>query len=281
MILNKEIAQCVNNEKVASRRLGGVVVNRNENLRYSHYTVSDSITNLVEVYITDELRMAGLPFRELKRLAAIELKRIKDDPFGETSIDPHVSDADARAQRAVNRLRESIQEAVTFPIAVKSSVESERDTYYGKEDLIDQFLFMRELQFVSQERLSDEQKALLEFLPVYGAVKSNVREFLIMKRIVGATEIHDVVVPFQTYGWAGSGDPDSELALVTSEHEDLIEAIGFKLPPKLLRYRYITMAFNEVLGVYLHDLAGRNVLYYSENGNRKYAVIDQVRHRVE
>lgn len=279
MIAEKGIEHFSTQNNKASRKLGGVVVERHNELNYTHYALTGSSAEPIEIYLADELKMAGLPFRRLKEFVISELERVESDPFGETCIDPHVSNPEAQSKRAVNHLREGIQAAITLPVAVKTSFESQDDPDVRKEDLIDQFLYMRELQLVSQERLSNKQKTILEFLSVYGAVRVGSQEFLIMRYIAGATETEDIVVPYQTYGWPGSGDPDSEYALRASGHRDLLEAIGFKLPPEILRYRYIAGMLSGILGMPLYDLAGRNLLYYSEGESRKYVIIDQVRHK--
>lgn len=281
MITERGMTQFSTRDDQASRKLGNIVFARNDELKYTHYTLHGNSAEPLEIYIADELKMTGLPFKRLKRYAIRELRRIKSDSLGETNIDPHVSERFARSRRAVNCLRERIQGAINLPIAVKSSVESQKDSDLEKEDLIDQFLFMRELQFASQMRLSDKQKKVFGFLPVYGAIRADGQDFLIMKHIMGATEIQDREVPFITHGWAGGGDPYSEYAVAISEHKALLEAIGFDLPSAgSVRYRYITSELSSLLGMRLHDLAGRNVLYHSDGGKRKYVIIDQVRNEL-
>lgn len=261
-------------ESVKTREFTRVVYERNATLQYSHYTVKGDIP--VEVYISNEMRGLGLSFRNLKRLARAELSRVDSDPFGDTSIDPHLTEDFAQEQRAVNRLVDSVQELVGQPIAIKSAVA--KPGSYLREDLIDQYLFMRELQLRSQERLTEEQRTKIGFLPVYGAVRVGEKDFLFMKYIQGASEIQDQEIAYPNYGWMGSGDPDTEMAFSRAKHKDLLKVMDFEGPFKgSIRWRHVTRELGIMIGMRLHDLVGRNVLFYQEEGVRKYVVIDQVR----
>jgi hypothetical protein len=256
-------------------QLGGIACERNTELGLSAYTKEDeSIT----IYVSDELKHLGLRFRMLRELGIAEIQRVNNDPFGETSIDPHVSEPFARAQRSVNRLRDDIQNLVTLPIALKSSYQT-ANTVQHREDLLDQYLFMRRLQVQSQARLSPEQREVIEFLPVYGAVRIGDQDLLVMKRVKDAKEIEDRRVPFRSYGWPGSGDPDSELAFSSLQHVEFLEALGHDTSNMIgpVRWRTVTMRLSEMMGIPLHDLAGRNVLYTEAEEHRKYFIIDQVR----
>lgn len=261
-------------------QIGNVSVERNNELGYTHYNVFKT-DGPIDVYISDELRNFGLPFRKLKELAIAELDRVRNDPFGETSIDPHVYEDSFRAQRAVNRLEDELQALIGEPLAIKSSVSSQGENFYKREDLLDQYLFMRQLQLRAQEHLNDRQKATLEFLPVYGAIRVGNQEFLIMKYIKGANEIEDHALRFLTLGWMGSGDPYFEPGFSASEHRDFLEALGNDyVRHGCVRWRHISFALGEILGISINDLAGRNVLYYQDGKSKKYVIIDQLRNRV-
>lgn len=260
-------------------QVGNVSVERNNELGYTRYNISKP-DGPIDVYISDELRNFGLPFRKLKELAVAELDRVRNDPFGETSIDPHVSEDSFRAQRAVNRLEDKLQALIGKPLAIKSSVSSQGN-FYKREDLLDQYLFMRQLQLRAQERLTNRQKATLEFLPVYGAIRVGNQEFLIMKYIEGANEIEDHTLRFLSHGWMGSGDPYFEPGFSASEHRDLLEALGNDyVGHGCVRWRHISFALSEILGISINDLAGRNVLYYQDGKSNKYVIIDQPKNRV-
>lgn len=221
-----------------------------------------------------------MSFRRLKEAALVELERLRRDPFGETSIDPHVLESEFQGRRAVNSLQEDIQSLVRLPVAIKSTFGPEKG-YFRREDLVDQFIFMRELQFRARECLLEQQRETIEFLPVYGVIKTREQDFLIMKRIEGGTEIADCRVRFLSYGWPGSGDPDYEPAFYAKDHQDLLEAMGLRnTAVEPIRWRYITQHLGNQLGLRLHDLAGRNVLYYQEEDRQKYVVIDQVRDKI-
>lgn len=266
------------------RKLGGVEIERNNSLQFTNYTVIPGNTGLtpVEIYISDELRMAGLSFRELRDIVRVELQRVIADPFGATSIDPHVDDSELRARRSVNRLAAEAQVLIGHPLAVKSVYEQQEDnaddgiSSSGREDLIAQYLFMRQLQLVAQRRLDERRRAKIEFLPVYGAVRVGEQQFLVMKYIKGAREIRDRVVPYRTQGgWPGNGEPISEMAFSGLEHPGFVQALGFSYPPEIVRWRDVGDLFEEMLGIHLHDLVGRNVLYYQHEGEMRYVVIDQ------
>lgn len=256
---------------------GSVAIERNNDLECSRYVI-DGRDLPIEIYISDELRNAGLSFKKLKEFGIAELKRIRDEPFGETNIDPHVSENFAREQRAINRIRDDIQSLIGDPIAIKSSTpEGNRINMGG--DLIDQYLFMRKLQIVSGETLTAEQKRVIEFLPVYGVVRVGNVGFLIMKLIKRGQEIKDEPVPVTPIGW-GYGYPEFEPAFSAPEHKELIDVLRLNYFDGLMKWSYVCSALGRALGIRLHDLAGRNVLCSRNGASKKYTIIDQVRNEI-
>ncbi len=219
------------------------------------------------------MRNAGLSFKKLKEFATSEFSRLENDPFGKTSIDPHVSEDFTRSRRAVNHLSAAIQAVIRYPVAIKSSIRGRE----AEQDLIEQYLFMRELQFAAEERFTQSQKEILECLPVYAAVKIGTREFLIMKRILDAHEIEDQLVPYLSLGWPGGDDPIHEEAFSASYHKDFLKALGLKSTSGYVKWRLIERELGQILGVQLYDILGRNVLYYQNGGRKKYFIIDQFR----
>lgn len=263
--MNKEV-QKLNYKK----ELGNVVFERNNELNYTHFSVKHSLMDSTEIYISDEVINSGVALKKLKNFVATEIERVKRDPFGGTNIDPHVEiQKSIEYPRAINRFLGEICAVVGQPIAIKRSGLG--------EDMIDQYLFMRELHFAAEKSLTKEQKAIIEFLPVYGAVSLKDEDFLFMKYIKGAREIADTEIPFRSYGWPGSGDPYTELAFPIAKHRNLVRALGFSDSNKLLRWRDVAQTFKNNLGISLYDLAGRNVLEYQSAKARKYVIIDQVR----
>lgn len=256
------------------REFGNITVDRDTRLQFTHYKVADS----TEIYISDELRVMGVSFKRLKDFATEELQRVTIGPFGDTNIDPHSEEKFARESRAINKLSCEIQAQLQVPVAIKSLIP-ELDEGLGahlREDLVEQYLFMRNLQFVSQEKMNQRQKEVIEFLLVYGVIRCGNSEFLIMKRVVDAHEISDKLVPFRSCGWPGSGDPDSELAFEASEHPELMAVLFDEAISGLVLWRDIGQAFYQLLRIKLPELAGRNVMFNVENGRKKYHVIDQI-----
>ena len=263
-------------QTVPVKEIGNVLVEHNDELRFTHYLVKDvrGSGNTTEIYISDELKGFDLSFKKLKEFAFIEFPRVTTDPFGETSIDPHVSESFARSQRAVNRLKDDVQNLISEPIAIKSSVGIDRVL---REDLIDQYLFMRQLQLTALERLTQKQKEIIEFLPVYAAIRLRDQDFLVMKKIDEAKEIKDQEVPYRSFGWPGAGDPDTELGFSASEHRILLEVLGIRCLSETALWQDVAFKLREILGIRSHDLAGRNVLEHQSREGKKYVVIDQTR----
>lgn len=266
--------EAIENVESLSRNVRGLSLERNSELGYSHYLVEGGS---LDMYVSDEIRQLGLPLRRLRDLAEVEFDRVTRDPFGRTNIDPHADEEFARNRRVISRLEEGIQAEIGLPIAIKSVVADEDGE---KEDLLDQYLYMRTLEVASGTRLTERQKAVIEFLPVYGAVRTRDQEFLIMKHVRGGTEIEDQTITTQSMGgWGSSGDSATEPAFSGKEHNDFLQAVlkRRRCPAKPVRWRHVAMELGETMGMPLRDLAGRNVLVFSEGDQRKYAIIDQVR----
>lgn len=256
----------------SNREIGNVVVERNSKLRCTHYMLKDR-GEAVEIYISDELKEMGIGFKKIKELTVFEIERVNSDPFGTTNIDPRVQTSLVRGNPAINRLSFKTQTLLGLPVAIKSMPLSTSID----ENLIEQYLFMRQIQLRAEVVLEDNQKEILEFLPVYGVVKIGDQSFLLMKQVEGATEVEEIIVPFLSHGWMGSGDPYTESAISRTKYADLFEVLRMGCFDGLVRCRHIRENLQNMLGVKLGDIAGRNILFTKiEGGKRKYYILDQV-----
>ncbi len=256
--------------KESIRQIGDVTIKRNDQLGYTHYKVGrgESVPP-VEIYVSDEMRKhADVSFKRLKQLASEELERISADPYGETSIDPNVTDPEARNKRTINRVTDEVEAEIGFPVAIKIS-------HASPESLVGQYKLMRDLQKAAERRLSNLTQ-VVGFLPVYGAVKVGQKQFLIMEHVKEAKEIEDKVVTYAPHGWSTPSDPAKELAFSAKEHPELIAALNIEQDDPLVRWRSISGELGHILGKQLGDIAGRNVLHRQDEQGNRYFIIDQV-----
>lgn len=257
-------------KKELIRQIGNVTIKRNKQLGFTHYKVGrGESASPIDIYVSDEMRkQSEVSFKRIKQLASIELERIAADPYGETSIDPNVGDPAFRNRRAVNRVSNEVEAEIGFPVAVKSSAHA------TPENLVSQYKVMRDLQQTATRRLGDLDP-VIGFLPVYGAVKIDDRQFLIMKHVKDAKEIKDKEIPFASYGWGGVGDPEKELAFSAQEHPQLVAALKINSADTMIRWRTVEGEIRDRLRKPLGDLAGRNVLASPDIQGMRYTIIDQ------
>ena len=94
--------------------------------------------------------------------------------------------------------------------------------------------------------------------------------------------MEDQEVPYRSFGWSGSGDPSTELAIVVAKYQDFLAVLGINpLGEEHVRWRSITPVLETLIGRPLNDLAGRNVLIQGEDHQRKFVIIDQIRGNID
>ena len=263
-----------------------LLVTQQPSLDYIHYLTGDGREIHFEMYLSTEARdlMKKLGWKKIRQLLEQEIARVHNDPFGQTSIDNTKDDPRSQKLRSVNSLGEEVEQLVGMPIATKGTgkgLEPEgkvlvtKGGYSTRENLLEQYVDMRHFQIKSQLVFNDAQKAVLEFCPVYAAVRYPVdtpekyQEWLIMKRVVNGQQVEDHVCRGPQYYNHGR----EFLGFDTREHPDLAEAFDV-----LYRdWNSLFWRFNgNEMGLRVSDISGRNVLWTLKPDGRKfYTIIDQ------
>ena len=159
------------------------------------------------------------------------------------------------------------------PVAVKGTGRGLTAGHEDREDLLKQYLLMRQLQVDSETCLTPSQKDLFTFCPVYAAIRAPVQriegnqEWLLMARVVNGEWTKDRGY-FAEYGPAVAQegiDPDTDYELMRAFNLYNFNATWKEFGKRLRKQ-----------GLYVKDLAGRNVLRsIDEKGKKHYTIIDQ------
>lgn len=257
-----ERSVCLNNQ---------LLVTENPNLKYLHYVNGEGDKKNFEMYLSYEARELAhkLGWQKVRQLFEDNIGLITNDPFGERSIDPSRQEKEAQIRRSINPITDELEQILEVPIAIKGTGIRLQPGHPDREDLRSQYTLMRYLQLKSQHVLTPEQKAVLEFTPVYGVIKYPVdrperfQEWLIMRRYDDAERVedHKLFLP-----WLGQ-----YLGFDREEHSRLAQAFSVN-----------SGSWNDLLwrfrgsGLEVSDISGRNLLCFkTDDEQQRYAVIDQ------
>src|SRR3990167_5843679 len=261
----------------------GLVVTYNQELDYYHYLKGKDSSVNFDMYLSAEARklMTQLGWKRIRDLFQIDIEYINNKPFGARSLDPTRELNEAQIRRSINKVSDELQKVIGIPIAIKGTGKIVNPVYEWefnrvREDLIGQYLRMRQLQVEARTVLTDEQKRIIELLPVYGVIKYPIetkekyQEWLIMKKVVDGKMVKDV--PY-VMAMPGARPEDSiKYGFDDDKYSELAGALGLRRHPlwsdalRSLRSQ----------GLSISDLAGRNILeQMTPSGGKRYTIIDQ------
>lgn len=238
-----------------------------------------------------------------------EIEGIMENPHGDSSIDLlHKNTKTVFARkvyenlRSVNKISSELERELGVPIAIKGSGALPWNDK-GREDLVKQFIFMREKQ-KEWEKLPEYIKNIISIDDVYAVSRQEIpdekkyEELLIMERVPDAKQVKDYALKpkleegnfikkyiskikniFDNKKILGFRIDDHPLLahIIETELEDHESFIRLSKKDSELCYEWSTL--ENVLkskGLDLTDLAGRNLLYSEDDiKDRHYIAIDQ------
>lgn len=211
-----------------------------------------------------------------------EITRVRRNPAGSTSIDP---DKDRlREYRSINAASEELEERLGIPLAIKGFPSTSTSTF--REDLLAQFIFMRNLERQWQH-LPDDVKKVIRICKVYGAMRYRMpgtrkyEEWLFMERVVNPQRVEDERMG--TYPSGGRaygfeiGEHPNLAAIVETYVNDFSGKSGMSYNNKICFEWPLLLKALRKAGLKLSDLAGYNLLYDQnlQRRDRNYVIIDQ------
>lgn len=254
----------------------GVVVTEDQELEYTHYLTGEGAKADFEMYLSSEARVLvnHLGWKKVRSLFEQDTADITKEPFGQRSLDPTKDEYDSKIRRSVNSLSKQLEESLDLEVAVKGTGIHLPPGDERREDLVKQYLRMRLLQIQSRTLLTEEQKEIIEFCPVYGVIRYNTeppieyQEWLLMKKIYGVG-VEDV-----GYAMAVMGPyPEVEPGFDHTKYPLLAKAL------RLREYPTWSDAKSNLRrqGLAISDLSGRNILEWrrQDTGRSFYTIIDQ------
>jgi hypothetical protein len=252
-----------------------VNVRRLPELESTHYDYLGENFRKMEVYLSDEVRdqIQKIGWGNLRHYFEYDLPEIAS---GRSSIDPHDYDDYSQKLRRVGEA-EILSRRLNTPIAVKGTGKGLPPGHKDREDLFQQYQFMRRLQLDSQRLLPAQIKEHFRFCPVYGVMRypnggiEQYQEWLIMAKVGEGQEnghwVRDVEQGKpRAQGFSNPGfNPEAEPWLVEAFGLNRTKPTWHDLKMKLVN-----------MGLPVSDLAGRNVLWTKDrDGNKDYTIIDQ------
>lgn len=261
-------------------------VSEDSDLGYRHFAQGQGRNVSFELLISNEasdlLQESGKV--ETKHRLKQAIHQIIEQPYGSRSIDPHHSRKKGKKGRSVNLLSAELERKLNLPLAIKGSAQFSPG-HPGRENLINQFIYMRKLQ-KEWEQLPEYIRNILHICKVYAVIrhavndKRKTQDWLIMERVPNAQSAED----------GGSIIEDrKEFGFVADQHPRLEEVINKEINDPFLKrkvrspytdnicYKWQTLKQAlEKAKLHLSDLSGRNVLYTSAvPSERQYIIIDQ------
>lgn len=209
-----------------------------------------------------------------------ELNRINQNPYGENSIDPSLSNLKKRSRaqdlRAINKISINDNKGRLADIVVKSTGKIKGIKEKDREDLVAQFLTLRGLYDLFEgidREIKDDWAGFVRPIKTYGVIsirnrrnRDEVQEYLLMD-----------------YGGQRFNDDNF---FNPEEHPKLKDFIlkylgqieeNFKTVDENGKEKWsiesLSQALEKRYGVKI-DLTGRDILFLEKNGKKEYKIID-------
>ncbi|MDE2025495.1 MAG: hypothetical protein KGJ07_03305 [Patescibacteria group bacterium] len=242
-------------------------------------------------YITSEARTA---FGSTAHFAKTALRRgreiieqLRVDPYGQQSIDPQKDNPRLKHDRTVISVTVESHNHQLIPVAIKgpgmllqpdstyTPVSFDSSEGMRREPLVLQMMHMQALRTAFKEVLNEDQRAIVDILPVYGACsmqepENNIFDALLMQAIPHAQLASEHEIGPNRFG--------SKYGFLKSEHPRLLDAFPElqQVPEDIIPWGNLMEIINARLTPYgltltTANFSGRSLLI-DENG--KYWLFD-------
>lgn len=243
-------------------------------LECSHYDILGEKHRKMEMYWSNEIRdkVKDIGFKRIRRYLDSDMGKISSQ---RSSIDPGQDEHSVKLRLVGEAV--GLSKLLGMPIAIKRTGKGLAPGNKDRENLVEQYLFMRQLEIDSKKLLPSEVQKHFKFCPVYGVIRhpsgtdEQYYEWLIMEHIKNTDYRAQWVFDIEQGKSRMLGF--NKAGFDAKEHPWLVESFG--LSKQKPTWHSLQMKLYN-MGLKVSDLAGRNVLWTQDfMGQKSYTVIDQ------